>query len=387
MRALMNEGTTARSAAQIAATFGTMGSQVTDNGFVTTTPNFETSFAILAEMFQRPAFAPDAFQQARTRRLAVARAGTTSGNLLTTSILHAALYGPDHPFAGFETERSVGSIERDDVVAMHQRWIRPATVELVIVGDVSAARVFELANSLWSRWNPSGAPGAALQIPAPALSADAAPTIQLVHVPGPTAWILAGRLIPQRNPQLFARLDIANAIFGGLTSSRLQHAMRQERGLTYSSPSAFLWKPVPSPSIHYALLPGVAVARADSAVATLLDELRAFAGVRNPSQAEFDAARTNRLASLPLQLETHEAVARQIAELRQLGLPLSHLDRYVTSLQDARLSDVTDVARSNMNGRGIVVVIAGDIAVLEPLLRAANLAPVMVVTDPGRRNR
>jgi zinc protease len=178
-----------------------------------------------------------------------------------------------------------------------------------------------------------------------------------------------------------------NAVYGALTGSRLQRELREKRGLTYTSPSAFLRRPAPEPLVLYSQLPAIALDKTDSAVAVLLREFRGIAGDRPPTADEFDAARANRLASMPLQLETQEAVARQLAELLQQNIAPAFLSDVANRLATLTRDEALAAARRQIDPDHLAVVIAGNVAVLEPRLRKAALAPVFVVDATGKRLR
>ena len=384
MRALIADATVTRPADSLGARFATMGSRVSDSGFVTTTADFDSSTTILADMLMHPRLAPDPFMAARARRVAVVRQAAASANLITTQILTATLFGSGHPFARFESETSLAAVGLEDVVASHAEWVRSATTALVVVGDVTPERAFARVAAAFGSWSTPRAG----QVPASGASVAPPPTaIYLTDLPGPNAWIVAGMLTPSRDSPDMPALDVLNAVYGALTGSRLSRELRDNRGLAYTSPSAFLRRPVPAPSMLYSLLPAIAPDRVDSAVSVLLRELRGIAGERPPGTGEFDDARDNRIASLPLQLETHEALARQLSDLLQQNLPPESIDRNALRLASLTRDQVIAVARADLHADRVAVVIAGDVAALEPRLRRANLAPVYIVDANGRRLR
>src|SRR3546814_1813787 len=73
------------------------------------------------------------------------------------------LYGADHPYAnptsGSGTETSVASMQVADLQAFYQRWLRPDSATLLIVGDTTMAEIEPLLEKQFGDWK---APAAAL---------------------------------------------------------------------------------------------------------------------------------------------------------------------------------------------------------------------------------
>jgi zinc protease len=80
------------------------------------------------------------------------------------------LYGPSHPY-GRRAKGSADSLER--ILAMRSgdsyRYVRPAVLSLVIVGDVAAQRAVDLAAQRLEGW--SGAPKRPIVVPPPHVGA------------------------------------------------------------------------------------------------------------------------------------------------------------------------------------------------------------------------
>ena len=92
-------------------------------------------------------------------------------------------------------------------------------------------------------------------------------------------------------------------------------------------------------------------------------------------------ARVNRGAGPLLQLETVEGIAARMAELVQLGMPLDYFDRYTAGVLGVSSPAVVEAARRHIDPARTVIVVVGDMTVLEPRLRALGVGPVVVVGE------
>jgi len=65
----------------------------------------------------------------------------------------------------------------------------------------------------------------------------------------------------------------------------------------------------------------------------------------------------------------------------QSDVPLDFYNSYGTRIEAVRPSDVTAVASKYLDLSRFVIVVAGDRKVVEPALRAANIAPIVIVDE------
>jgi len=65
-------------------------------------------------------------------------------------------------------------------------------------------------------------------------------------------------------------------------------------------------------------------------------------------------------------------------------LPLDFFDRYATGMTSVAASDVAAAASKYIDVDHLIIVVTGDRATIEPVLRAANIAPVVVVDPNGK---
>jgi predicted Zn-dependent peptidase len=171
----------------------------------------------------------------------------------------------DHPLSRnvLGTRRAIESVLRSDVAAFHARVYRPANLVIAAAGAMDVERLFADVERLTGGDGRAAAP-VPLRVPPrfqPARNHYVQPTGQ-THVylalPGPLSDD------PDRFP-----LEVANAVLGDGTSSRLFCAIREDRGLAYAVHSTIsrysdtgLW-------MAYA---GVAPATADAVADLLLAE-------------------------------------------------------------------------------------------------------------------
>jgi zinc protease len=77
-------------------------------------------------------------------------------------------------------------------------------------------------------------------------------------------------------------------------------------------------------------------------------------------------------------------VATRLAEIVRDRLPTDYLERYAAGVSGVTPKDVAAAASKYIDADHLVIVVTGDRKVLEPALKALNIAPVVVVDGNGK---
>jgi zinc protease len=72
-----------------------------------------------------------------------------------------------------------------------------------------------------------------------------------------------------------------------------------------------------------------------------------------------------------------------VANLLQAGVPLEFYDSYAQRIVGLSATNLSAAATKYLDPQQSVIVVVGDRRVIEPGLRALNLAPVVVVDENG----
>jgi zinc protease len=378
--AMLSEGTTTRSADQLAEAFADLGSQVTPQGFTTITRNLDRSLELMGDMLMHPAFPEAALARNKANTAAQLRRLREQPGFLADHLFNSVLFGAAHPYARVPTEQTVGGIARADLVAFHGDWYRPQNVKLVVVGDVTPDAAVARLERVFGAW-PAGGKTASYDVPA---ARPAAPTtIYLLDRPNsPQSTVIVGQVGPSRDTPDYYALETMNTVYGGLSGSRLNGNLRERHAFTYGANAGLQWRRVPQVSTLRGQSDIVA-AKTDSAVTEWLGELRGIRGERPVTPAELDFAKVNRTAGLPLRFETVTQVAQEVSSLLQSGVPLDFYDSYAQRIGGLSGPDLSAVATKYLDPQQSVIVVVGDRRVIEAGLRALNLAPVVVVDENG----
>jgi zinc protease len=122
--------------------------------FATSVPSahWKEALSLFAEMVQKPAFRPADME--RERQVIRAELAVTRSDPQRTGLnqVAAILFGPDDPYRLpiMGTKENVAGLTSDDLRHFHRKWYRPATMTLVLAGDVHPDEAHDLALHLFS---------------------------------------------------------------------------------------------------------------------------------------------------------------------------------------------------------------------------------------------
>jgi predicted Zn-dependent peptidase len=247
-------------------------------------------------------------------------------------VLGEAVFG-DHPLGrpiiGAAPVIRDTPVER--IAAFHARRYVPGSVVIAAAGSVDHDRVVELATrTLGDRAVASGAPplDPAPRDPRPAVRFQRKDTEQC-HV------CLGGLGLPRADERRFAA-RVLDAIFGGLTSSRLFQSVREERGLAYS---VYSFSGQYADTGQVGLYVGTRPDKVGEAMHVVADELSRLRE-EPATEAELRRAIDNVKARVVLAQESTGARMNRLGGGLLFGLPLLEVDELVERFDAVTLDDL-----------------------------------------------
>lgn len=381
---LLDNGTTKRTAQQIARTIEGVGGSLTTgtaNDYTVVSAGvladqLPLAFDLISDVAIHPTFPADEVETTRRQTLAGLQVALGQASALAQRRLDMEVYGPNTPYGASPVPATVQAITRADLEQFHRSHFTPANAVLVVSGDVTPARAEQLARQYFGSW--SGGP-----VPAPNLGtppARAATQISLVNRPGSVqSSIRVGEPgIRPDNPDYYT-IEVLNAVLGSTSNSRLEKIIRTQHAWTYVARSQFTR---PRGTGTFYAFTEVRTPVTDSALAEILVQLRRIRD-EPVTQGELDAAKSLLVGSFPLRFETAGQTAGQLANVRLLGLPIESLKNYTTRVSAVTAADVQRVARQYIHPDQAAIVVVGDASrILAPLQR---IAPVTLYDVQGNR--
>ncbi len=378
--ALLDQGTTSRSAFQIADAIDSIGGglgtgALSDHSVanvVVMKDSFGVAMDLLADVVRNPAFAEEEIERQRQQLLSSLQVSAGDPDYLASVVFDRLVYG-FHPYGlpNSGTAESLASITRADLQGFHGRFFVPNNMILAIVGDVTGDEAFAAAERAFGKWERSDVPVVKTDDPPQ-------PTRRVVVIDKPDAVqteIRVGHLgIARKHPDYMA-VDLAFKILGGEGANRLHRVLRSERGLTYGA----------SAEIKTLKQTGDFMAETDTRTDTTGEALRVifdeYARLRRDRvhERELADAQAYLAGHFPLTIETPDAIATQVLNAVFYDLPLEEIPTYRERVQAVTPDDVQRVARAYIAPERLSVVLVGNAAAFVPQLKGLGFTDFEVI--------
>jgi zinc protease len=381
--ALLSEGTTKRSAIQVAEDAEALGTRLgvfasMDSASASVnvlTSHIDGAMELLADVIRNPAFNPGDVERIRKQRLLSIRQEGDSAPAMAQRVGPHLLFG-DTPygFSNIGTTPSLQSLSGDQLKAFWAAHYGPGDSALIFAGDLSEAEAKSLAERYFGNW--TGAAASTVTLPPP----PAPPTEKIVIVDKPgapqTALYAFGLGVPQTTPDLPA-IQVMNYTLGGSFGSRINMNLREEHGYTYGAQSGFN-----SYREGGSFLAGGLVRTDVTAPAAkeLMFEIHRIL-TDPPSAAELKMAKDARIQSLPGTFETMGATAGTTASIFIYNRPLDYYAKLPDLYRVVTAQDVVAAAQKTIHPDNLLILAVGDKSKIEPGLKELNLAPI-TYADP-----
>ncbi len=308
----------------------------------------------LADVLENATFPADQLELSRQRALTSLKVQLDDPRGLGRQVFQQAIYPENHPFHSFPTFESLKSISRDDLLGFYQKYYRPDSTTIAIVGDFDPVKVKALLNQAFGKWQATGKP----------------PVLKISSVPLPQTSTRLNKIIPgkaeavtyigyngisRKDPRYYAAL-ILNQILGGDTlSSRLGTEVRDRLGLTYGIYSGFAAGINPGPFlIQMQTAPGD-TQKAIASTLALLKQLRE----QGVTEAEFNTAKRSLTNSYPVDLANPSNVSSIILDNAVLGLSRSEIRDFPQRIQAVTMAQMQQAIQDLIKPENLVIVTAG----------------------------
>jgi zinc protease len=380
--AMLDEGAGSRNALELADAVDFLGASLsTGSSFDSSTVRLHTlvskldaALPLMADVALRPAFAAPDVDRLKKDRLTSLLQTRDNASALASAAFARVVFGTRHRYGTptMGNEASNSEMAPAELKAFYTSYYQPANAHLLVVGDVTAAAVLPKLEQAFGSWKDVGP---VTRTALPAATQHGARQIYLVDKPGAAqSQIRIGWIGVARDTKDYYVLDVMNTILGGSFTSRLNQNLREEHGYAYGASSFFDMRRSAGPFLAAA---GV---QTDKTVESLQEFFKELDGMHQPIPAdELDRAKNLEALGFPAGFETTSGMAGNLAELVVYGLPESFFGEYVPKIEAVTAADVQRAANTYLQTDKFAVVVVGDLAKIEPLIRAANIAPVKVL--------
>ncbi|MCB5426228.1 insulinase family protein [Altererythrobacter sp. CC-YST694] len=389
MMNLLEEGTTTRTAVQIAEEQERLGASIAtgsdmDSSSVTLTAltaNLAPSLELMADMVRNPAFKPEDVARVKDQRLADIAQEKASPFGLATRALRPILYGTAHPYGtvgGLGDESVIAALTPEAISAEHRRWLRPDLASITVVGDITMDKLLPQLNATFGHW-----PGVRSMPPRKDLTiATPAPQRRLVVIDrpnSPQSVLVMGRLLPLTGKQQEQEaLDLANEVIGDGFLSRLNLDLREDKGWSYGVGSQIMRNKGPEALLVYTQVQSDKTA---DSIRLILDNMAAFPGARPVEDTEFQRVTDGNIRGMPNRYQTNGQVLGALVSNSELGRPDDYQVKLPEIYRAVTKESIDAAARQYLQPSDLAIIVVGDRKVIDQQLAGLDMPVEYVDTD------
>jgi zinc protease len=359
---LLTEGTTSRSAKDVARQTETLGANLeassgwesTSVTLNVTSDKLAAAMPLLADVVRNPTFKDEELDRVRTQSLdaltvAYQQPGSLAG-YVNAPVIYAG--GPFGHVAG-GTPDSLKRIKREDLTGLHDAMFRPDNAILVLTGDITPEEGFALAEKAFGDWKK---PAAGLPV-IPDAGPVAAPRTLIVDLPGTgqAAVVVTKRAITRADPRYYQGI-VATSVLGGGYSARLNEEIRIKRGLSYGA----------NASLSARRASGAFTASAQTKnpsagqVVTLIKGEMSKMAAATPGGDELTARKSALIGAYGRNLATTDGLADILGNLALYDIDLGEVGLYTGKVDAVSGQQVQDFSRQMFDPAQASVIIVGD---------------------------
>jgi zinc protease len=356
---MLKEGTTTRSAEQLARETAEMGGSIfTAAGTDKTTiggevlSEFDTRFlALMADVVLNPKFAAEDLEKIRSnkvRELAINRAqpGTIAWEKFREIIF------PGHAYNSiFPSEETLKGYTMADVKSFYYNQYGSARTHLYVVGQFDKAKVKAAIEKAFGNWKKGSEP--MRNVP----TINAKRSLTVIDRPGaPQSTIYLGMPVMAPSDADYIQFTVMDSLLGSSFGSRITANIRENKGYTYS-PGSFIWNRYKTGYwIENADVTTEATGASIKEILYEIDRLKK----EPPTEAELQGIKNYLVGIYVLQNSSRPGVINQIEAMNYNDLSVDYLDTYIKKLAAVTPADVSDMARRYLLSDKMTIVVVGD---------------------------
>jgi len=383
---MLQQGTTTRSALQIADRAADLGATLNSGAGTDTTGvstrslsrSFPEALELLADVALHPTLPLSEIERVRSERLTAIVQEKDEPFSLAVRVLDAALYGSRHTYGYPDSGRteSIKAISGDDLQHFLKQNYFPDDAALVVTGNIKLAALKALVEKQFGGWKPGRAAQAALGSPE---TTDA--KLILVDRPGaPQTTLVCFSMGLARSTPDYAPVEVMNTDLGGLFSSRINMNLREAHGYTYGAFSFFMYHRAPGPFIAGSDVRTDVTAPATSEIFNELKRMRDT----QLTPAELLLSKDSIARSLPGRFERGTVAAATFAELFTYDLPLDYFSTLPDRINAVTVEQAQAMAQKYILPEKMIVLAVGDRVKIEEDMKKLNLGKLEVRDTDGK---
>jgi zinc protease len=307
---------------------------------------------LLRDVAGSPDFRQADFERERERMLVALRHSEQSPSTVAEYTFFTTVYG-EHPYGSRPegTEASLKALSLKQVREFYRQYYVAANAVIGIVGDIDRSAAEALAERVTGKLQ-AGERAA----PIPPVQPLSDSVEQRIFHPSTQTHVHMGAPGMRRGDPDYFPLYVGNHVLGGGgLVSRLNEAVREQRGLSYSVNSYFSPMEQDGPYLFSLQTRNDQV---DEALTVMRETLQGYLEA-GPTQDELTASVNNITGGFPLLIENNSKILSYIVMIGFYGLPLDYLETFNDKVSAVTSELIMDAYRRRVHPADMATVIVG----------------------------
>ncbi len=315
--------------------------------------NLEKSLELLSWILQKPNFSEEDFNREKSRILDEIKRLKDSPAFVADYVLAQNLF-KDTPFSylNLGTTETLNNITLHDVKSQYQKYFSSKNMSVVAVGNLSENEFSGIMNKYFSELN-KDFKKSHLDFTLRTHKRH----FHLINKPGATqSEIRIANLATGRHSPDFFGKKLANSILGGQFSSRLNHNLREEKGITYGVSTFFKY------TKEFGSFNASTAVDSANTILAVKEFYKEFDLIRQEiSEEEIAFSKSYARKLFPLQFASYSKIATNNTNLVVFDLSKDFYKTYIEELETVTKDEILRSAQNNILPEAQQVVIVGDV--------------------------
>ncbi len=314
--------------------------------------NLEQSLELLSWILQKPNFTEKDFNREKSRILDEVKRLKDSPAFVADYVLTSKLYqGTPFAFLNLGTSDSLKTITPEDVKNQYEKYFSSQNMSIVAVGDLSEEEFASAADKYFTSFN-ADFTEKKIDIKLNSLSRH----FHVVNKPGAgQSEIRIANIASGRHAPNFFGKKLANSILGGQFSSRLNHNLREEKGITYGVSTFFKY------TKEFGSFNASTAVESKGTITAIKEFYKEFDLIRKSiTNEEISFAKSYARKLFPLQFASYSKIATNNTNLVVFDLPKTFHKTYIEQLGATTKDEILEAAQKNILPDSQQAVIVGD---------------------------
>ena len=357
--AMLQQGTTSRSAPQIAREVAMMGGALdvsvgmnqTTIGTDVFSESADEAIALVADIARNPLFPEADLTRIKADLLRDLSIRRSQPGPIAAEKFSQVLFG-NHPYGRmFPAEAALQGYTLEQVRSFHARNFGAARSFLYVIGRFDASAVEQAIRQNLGQW-PAGSPPSKPQV-----TPVCARSLHLIDRPGAVqSTLYIGLPVIDATHADYLALTVMNALLGGSFGSRITANIREQKGYTYSPTSAVTSR---LGGASWAEMADVTTNVTGASIQEILKEIERLRG-EAPTAEELRGIQNYLAGTFVLRNSSRPGIAAQLAFIDLYGLSESYVRNYVQNVYALTPAEIQRLARTYIDPAKLAIVVVGD---------------------------